>query len=762
MAVFRRNLWTLFWLIFIGGLILLSVILYHRWQSILQYQRTHHENRVELVAQAVDSLLRTQELVLDVVGRELLDDSLNLEASRQVPLLDSVLSVDQALVAFGLASPDGSLLRVSSNMDMERLPNLLTHPSTAESFQQTLDSDAMVLGRTYRVPALDTWVLPIRKALRNEQGAVVAVMTAGLRIGSGGTVLDERLHEGSHDSVMLFREADGYMQFMSAEGVTAADYSKIQIPPLQIESNRRDLETQLGMPVEQVKLIESAVSVLNERHGESFLTAAVFNPRYQLWVISETRLTPAWQTFSTLAIQYALVFISISSVLLLLCRVIDQAGRQRNEELLYHSTHDDLTGRLNRSGLLNHLAQRMRKRQSFGLVVININNFQGINDRYGQETGDATLVEFSRRLQELLDPDDTLARLGGDEFVIITPNTRLERLEPACHSLAEALTDSFQVGRLQLQISASIGIATYPDHGDSSSKLLRSAHLALYKAKQNRACVSLYRSEMEMTYLRRLTIEERLRLALVNGGLYMMYQPQMDEQGRMMGMEALVRWEDDELGFVSPAEFVAIAEQSGLMNSLGQFVLDTSLREYSELRQALGIRLDLGINISVIQFEQPGFVEEVLNVLERYQVPPQELVLEITETLVMHNVEQVIETIERLHQQGIRLSMDDFGTGYSSLSLLRRLPLDELKIDKSFVDSLLEDERAANMIQSIIYIARSHNMHVVVEGVELKDQTDRLIAMGCRRFQGYYFSRPETLAAIRERLSGAAPQPLPL
>ena len=174
------------------------------------------------------------------------------------------------------------------------------------------------------------------------------------------------------------------------------------------------------------------------------------------------------------------------------------------------------------------------------------------------------------------------------------------------------------------------------------------------------------------------------------------------------------------------------------------------MREYSRLRAELGIRMDLGINISVIQFEQPDFGESVLTVLETWHVPAEELVLEITETLVMHNFDQVLQTVQRLQREGIRLSMDDFGTGYSSLSLLRKLPINELKIDKSFVDSMLEDERAANMIQSIVYIARSHNMHVVVEGVELEAQTSKLFEMGCRRFQGYYFSRPARMECIRE------------
>jgi EAL domain-containing protein (putative c-di-GMP-specific phosphodiesterase class I) len=232
----------------------------------------------------------------------------------------------------------------------------------------------------------------------------------------------------------------------------------------------------------------------------------------------------------------------------------------------------------------------------------------------------------------------------------------------------------------------------------------------------------------------------------------MVYQPQVDAEGTPVGLEALVRWHDEELGDVAPSEFVEVAEKSGLMVPLGDWVLETSMREYSELRRALGAALGLAINISVIQFRQPDFVARVMATLARYGVAPQELVLEITETLFMSSFAQVVEKLTQLRAEGIRISMDDFGTGYSSLSLLRKLPIDELKIDKSFVDNILDDEKAHNMIESIVAIATSHHMELVAEGVEQKGQAETLVRLGCRRFQGYYFGRPMSMAEFRERL----------
>ena len=753
MAIFRRNIWSLFVLISLGGVFLLSVILVSRWQSLISEYESYHLSRAELVAQSVDSLLRTQELVLDVVGRELLSRENMFSDSRQIPLLDNILSVNPTIVGFGLARPDGTLVRVSSNIDVSKLPNLRTHPATRDSFAEALRSDAMVLGRTYFVDAMDAWVIPIRKALRTQEGKVIAVMTAGLRLGTGSTIFDQTLHDGADDSVMLYRRSDRYVQFLSREGVGPAQYSRIQYSPEQAASFRRQLEQGLGLNFDQVLASKQAMAVRMRRDGKEYLTAALFNDRYQLWVISDTTMAPIYRDFVGTVAAYLGIFLLVALVVFLMVRVIDRAERKRRQELVYVSRHDELTGLLNRAGLIDRLDTLIPREKPFSLIVVNIDNFKGINDQFGQESGDEALVAFSFRLRRLIASDDDLARLGGDEFVILTPSTDLDRVEQKSISLVDSMAETFDMGRLRLQVTASVGVASFPSHGDSLSKLIRSAHLALYEAKQSRNSVCIYRNDMELSYLRQLKVEQRLRYGLASNALSMVYQPQVDRNADIVGMEALVRWQDEMLGVVSPAEFVDVAEKSGLMVPLGRFVLETSIREFGELRPDLERPLDLAINISIIQFQQPDFVDHLMATLERHGVPASELVLEITETLFMSRFDQVLETLHRVRALGIRVSMDDFGTGYSSLSLLRRLPIDELKIDKSFVDGILDDEKAANMIRSIIAIAQSHNMELVAEGVEEEAQAAALVRMGCRRFQGYYFGKPGALDRIRERLA---------
>jgi diguanylate cyclase (GGDEF)-like protein len=752
LAIFKRNIWLLFLLILLGGALFMALMLHQRWQAIVSNAEVYQTNRAELVAQSVDSVLRNKELVLDVIGRELLRLEALPQSSRQIPLLDAVLAEDPDLIGFGLAQTDGRLVLVSSNLDLDKLPNLRSNAFTRDTFLQALVSDVMVLGRTYYVEALNAWVVPVRKALRSESGEVVGVMTAGVRLDSPRSIFGQTLHDGPYDGVFLLREYDGFLQVVSREGVGPETYLDTEFGLSERKKTRPEFEAQLGMSAEEVKQADRAVVVRTKREAGDFLSATLFNRRYQVWVVSETEMTPLWQRFTGDLLQYLITFALVYGAMFGLFYVIARAEQKRNQELLFLSRHDDLTGLLNRNGLLHRLQQLIPLNKPFSLITINIDNFKGVNDRYGQETGDETLIEFGRRLNVTAGPEDDLARLGGDEFVIASPETGLDRIQAMLADLTGKMAKYIPVGHLRIQVTASVGIATFPEHGDALSTLMRSSHLALYDAKQNRNSICLYRTDMEMAYLRRIEVEQRLRVALSENALHMAYQPQVDSTGRVVGIEALLRWQDEQLGSVSPADFVEVAEKSGLMMQLGEFVIQTSLRDFRGLRSKVTQPVDLAINISVIQFTQPGFFDDVMSALETHDVSPRELLLEITETLFIDLFEQALETITKLRQAGVRISMDDFGTGYSSLSLLRKLPLDELKIDKGFIDCILEDQRAAKMIESIVLIAQSHDMELVAEGVEEQAQAEMLIRFGCQRFQGFYFSRPEAMSQIYERL----------
>lgn len=752
MVALKRNIWALYLLIVVLGAIILVALLYQRWHSITDGQAAYHKAKANLVYQSVSSFMRTQELVLDVVGRELLASGEMFDNQKVIPLLDSILAVNPGLVGFGLSNPDGKLVRISSNLDPEKLPNLRTAPQTAASFAAAQKSDHMVVGRTYYLEAMDGWVIPVRKALRAPEGKLLGVMTAGLALGTKGLIFNKQLHDTKEDSVILFRESDRYVQYMSRHNVGPEQYASIQVSKTDSAAYLDTLENSFNLSEQQIMANDEPTAFFSDRRGTSYLSAAIYDPDYKLWTISESTLKPMYRQFFAIAVFYVTGFLIIGTILFMFVRLIARAEQSRQQSLLYQARHDDLTGLLNRAGLLNRLENLLDTGKPFSLVAINIDNFSGINDRFGLKRGDEILIEFGRRLKRLTEAPDDLARLGSDEFLVLTPETDIPQLEATCTSLVHKLSQTFEVNRLNMQVGVRIGIACFPDNGTTLSELIRSAHLALYQSKQRRTTVCIYKPEMETAYLRALTIEQRLRFGLSSRALHMVYQPQVDKHGKMTGLEALVRWQDAELGYVSPAEFVGVAERSGLMIPLGQFVLRTSMAEFSQLSAGSDQPLDLSINISVIQFYQPGFVDTVLDSLEAYGVSADRLVLEITESLFIDSLQQVLRTVCELRGHGIRIAMDDFGTGYSSLSLLRQLPLDELKIDKSFVDAMMDDERASNMIRSIVAIARSHNMSLIAEGVEEESQVEALIAFGCSRFQGYYFGRPAPMDDLKKYL----------
>lgn len=742
LAVFKRNIWSLFRLVVVVGLVLLLLTLYFAWQNTLRDHEAQHSARVELIAQTLSYVLRTHEVILDLAATELIRSG-DLDDEREsLPLLDTIHEASPSLVGVGLALPDGQLVKVTSTVDHTDLPNLLEQEESREGFRAALASDKSLVGRTYYMEAADAWIVPLRKAVRNDEGEVIAVMSAGIRVGGKHGVFGTELHKGPHDSVIVFRERDGYVQLMSREGVPPEMFTRIYRTPVQQKKDRQGMLEHNDATREEIMASGSPAVYYSTRENTRYLGSAVYLPDYELWVISETSFTPVWRAFSSRAVVFVAVFLLLAGIIYFLSRVIDRAERKRRAELFYQSRHDDLTSLMNRVGLIDQVQALVDSDEQFSVILLDIDNFRGINDRFGQEHGDRVLEELGFCMSELASDGYLATRLGGDEFAVVTDLSDPDKLEQFCREFLRNLTRMMVNGPLRLQFGASLGAAIFPDHGNTFNGILRSAHLALYQAKKKRNAVCLYQKDIEADYLRRVHIEQRLRLALDTRAIFMVYQPQLNSDRNVIGIEALARWKDEELGFVPPNEFVDVAESSGLMERLGHYVLDWSLREFSELTRQTSHSLELSVNISVLQFMQADFADTVLATIEKYGVNPRKVTLEITETLFMSGFDKVLPVLHRLRGEGISLAMDDFGTGYSSLSLLRSLPIDELKIDKSFVDHINTEDQARNMVESIIAIGHNHGMRLVAEGVEDESQFETLRRMGCGRYQGYYFSRP--------------------
>jgi diguanylate cyclase (GGDEF)-like protein/PAS domain S-box-containing protein len=425
--------------------------------------------------------------------------------------------------------------------------------------------------------------------------------------------------------------------------------------------------------------------------------------------------------------------------------------RQRDEHITYLANYDMLTGLANRNLLLNRLEQSLlqahRTRTKVALLFLDIDRFKTINDTFGHLYGDALLIEFANRLKLVLRESDTVARFGGDEFVIILADIKEARhADTVALKIIDAFSTPISIEGRELQVTTSIGVSIYPDHGSDADTLLKNADVAMYRAKnRGRNGFQHYTFAMGTNALARATLTHALGQALEKNEFELYYQPQVDfSSGRISSMEALIRWHHPELGTVPPSNFIALAEETGLIVPIGAWVMKTACMQANAWHRA-GHPLRIAVNVSVQQFQQEEMLQLVRESLDAAGLDARYLELEITENLLMNNSNQIIDTFNDLKAIGVGLSIDDFGTGFSSLSYLSKFPIDIIKIDQSFISNLswkMESSSSVSITLAIIALAKAMGLKTIAEGVETQVQFDFLQQSGCDAMQGYYFSRP--------------------
>ena len=433
----------------------------------------------------------------------------------------------------------------------------------------------------------------------------------------------------------------------------------------------------------------------------------------------------------------------------------DLTERKKAEERINAlAFYDQLTNLPNRILLVEHLnrsmAASLRSGSHGALLFIDLDNFKTLNDTQGHEMGDLLLKQVADRLKQCVRGEDTVARQGGDEFVVLLSD--LGTSEPEAASTAESIAEKileqlnlpYQIGHFSHHSTASIGVTLFSGNQSSVDDLMKQADLAMYRAKgAGRNIVRFFDPAMEAIVKVRAELEDDLRQAIDKKQFLLHYQPQVVDDGRITGAEVLVRWQHPLRGMISPADFIPLAEDTDLILPLGQWVLETACRKLAlwSTRPETAA-LNIAVNVSAKQFRQPGFVDQVLAAVKQSSADPRRLKLELTESLLVDNIEEIIEKMHRLKAKGIGFSLDDFGTGYSSLSYLKRLPLDQLKIDQSFVRDVLSDPNDAAIAKTIVTLGQSLGLAVIAEGVETQAQRDFLANAGCYAYQGYFFSKP--------------------
>ncbi len=445
----------------------------------------------------------------------------------------------------------------------------------------------------------------------------------------------------------------------------------------------------------------------------------------------------------------------------------DITMRQRDQkQLKFLANYDQLTSLPNRflfgQRLERALVHAQRFNKGLAVLFIDLDRFKIINDTLGHATGDSVLNAVAARLMGNMREIDTVARLGGDEFAVLVEQLAdVRQASVIAQKLIRAFSESIVVNEREYHVSASIGISTYPSDGGDGATLLKNADIAMYRAKdRGKNNAQFYAAGMNAHTVQRLSLESGLRQALLRQEFLLHYQPKVDlASGRVTGMEALIRWMRPESGMVSPAEFIPLAEETGLIVPIGEWVLRAAC-EYTQawLRQG-GQPLKVAVNLSARQFGQTSLVSDVARVLDETGLDPRALDLEITESMVMGNPEQAIQTLRRLKSMGMTLSIDDFGTGYSSLGYLKRFPIDNIKIDRAFIKDIPGNSDDATITRTIIAMGHNLRLKVVAEGVETQAQLDFLTEHGCDEMQGYFFSRPLAGPDFSALLRAREPEP---
>lgn len=432
--------------------------------------------------------------------------------------------------------------------------------------------------------------------------------------------------------------------------------------------------------------------------------------------------------------------------------------RKLNEERIHNlAFFDPLTGLANRRLLEDHIEQALasssRHLHYCALLFIDLDHFKNINDTLGHKLGDELLVQVAQRLKDCVREGDTVARPGGDEFIVLLQGLGIKKTEAAnqtqiiAEKLLASCNEPYQLPNHQYIVTASIGINLFVDHQETSEELMKRSDLAMYQAKaEGRNAIRFFDPAMQEAAAKRSQLESDLRLALEKNEFLLYYQPKVNLQGELQGYEALIRWQHPTKGMISPANFIPVAEETGLIVQIGHWVLRQACKTLQKFQtQPEKQHLTLAVNLSARQFRKAEFVSELTNIIQQYNIDPTKFELELTESMLMDNIEDTIEKMHTLKTIGVHFALDDFGTGYSSLSYLKNLPLGFLKIDQSFVNDMLHDPNDAAIVETIIALAKTLKLRVIAEGVETQHQSDALSLLGCDMLQGYLYGKPQPL-----------------
>ncbi|MBQ0718995.1 MAG: EAL domain-containing protein [Gammaproteobacteria bacterium] len=737
------NLWRIYLFVILSTAFALAVLGAYQWHMVKKDADTELRYLNDVSFTSTRAMLDYQKSIFDRLSEDFVVPDNNNGIEKLKSTIDRVVKHNPEIAAFMVRDPEGKLMAASSQIaPINNLGTLINDPLTQYNLQRTLKQNKPVIGSNRFIPQLNKQIIAVHYAVRNN-GKVIAVLTSAIEHSIDRYAWNNsRLTRGT--ILQLFR--DDYHFIYSSRPQYQQDPKEylVPIPAVMVDYFIEQMQVQEGVSPDTLRSGGKLVSVnALFAPGMDALFTIRYEPYYNYYTLTSIERHSLYGEFlPTLSWQIAMM-IAFNFLLFLMFKLFNQEQKKSQKRLVFQANHDQLTGLPNRYYLASHFDSWSASCQGkFALFFIDLDNFKVINDHYGHSTGDNILIEVARRIEVQF--KDLNIRHGGDEFIIFIPEVDRAFLLQLANNFINDLMQPITAHNTEFSVTSSIGIVCAPNNGSELEVLLSKADIAMYEAKKHRNEAFLFSDELEQRSAYHTAIERELRSAIERNELSMVYQPQVaTSTGKTIGVEALVRWNNRQLGIVPPCDFIPIAESIGIMNELGQFITFTAITEIEELCRQVG-PLRLSINVSVQQLLTDGFFEFFQAEIERRPNDDLSLTLEVTESMFIEDLQLAIFVLQRFSNIGVEISLDDFGTGFSSLSLLSSLPIHELKIDKSFIDDILNDEKAKRLVHSIISIGKDLKLTTIAEGVEEKTQLAILQVFGCDLIQGYYYSKPLT------------------
>jgi diguanylate cyclase (GGDEF)-like protein len=759
---FTINLWRTF--AFIVSVSLLSVVAagYFNWKEVLEESKLELKYTNHFVSRSMDLILKKNESFLSILGQRLIEIDSNGKRDQQKKLINQFFKQHPELLGFGLADLKGEL-KINLGSDEQRSRNYLQQtPGNANLFDLALTTDKMVIGRTYFLPSVKSWVIPLNYRLSDDNGQLVGVISTAFLLDSPHSFWSNA-NKNFSDIDIVFVRKDLYRQSVSNAGKPGKiDYQELYNKPIDdkhFSDFDRRLDQQAGKRFRDLENVGGiyAIEFVNV-FKQKVLIAIQYDRKRSYYIATSIPYKLLYNKIYQSSIWLFALWLIFNSTLFFFFRLNENIQKEAKENLKFQANHDRLTGLPNRRYLDQIYTQIVKDYNSeFSLLFIDLDNFKNCNDIHGHSVGDRVLKEVAKRIN-LTFRSCLNIRQGGDEFIIVSRLTKEKELTMMCDEFYRLLSKPLFIGTIEFSIRASVGISRSPFDGIELEDLMRKADMAMYDAKKKSRVSVIYSNELELRTERTALIEKELSLALKRNELTIAYQPQVNaKHHQIVGMEALLRWNNPTLGMIPPDEFIPIAEVNGLINEIGEYVLNQAIVDCIKVYQSLPDdsyikesprHFRISINVSVVQLVNEKFISILSRILRRHDINNIEIMLEVTESLFIEDVEKAKSVLGEINALGVGVSLDDFGTGYSSLNVLNKLPIDELKIDRSFVKDILEDQQDRRLIHSIIILSKSLGIPVLAEGVEEAQQASLLTKYGCDLFQGYFFSRPISIEDV--------------